>query len=336
MKRFIPYIIVFVLLLSAGMTASCSAAKPASQNTNDCTQPPAVAQSANPLPTQAPPAATPAAAPSNWDTVLNIAIAHPTNILGFLNEKLGITVGYGGEIHYSNDGGQTWPNAVNTSACRFCLDIVNSQLAWCGGNSQNVRVSRDGGKTWTAVTDIDLGGLHSNISFLDDKTGWISTLSRYACTTDGGKTWKELKLPEGATSIAALSLRTPKDGYLLTLDGLLFTTADGGATWSKQDLGFAKLKIADSRKQPKLYNNVLAVADISFTDEKNGSVVFTGIVPGEGCHTWCMTTTDSGATWKTEEIPAPSFTPAKLFLSKDGKYLTLSSSTNQTVLLKRK
>lgn len=338
MKRFYTYITFLVMLISIVITAGCSAGKLAvAQTANDspqvCTAPPSV----NALPTQTPPAKTPATVMgSNWDVVLDMTITHPVNMVGFLDNNFGVTVGYAGEIHYSNDGGKTWPQAQNSSMCRFCLDIVDSQTIWSGGNGNHVRLSKDGGKTWTAVTDINLGGLHSNISFVDDTTGWVATLYKLASTSDGGKTWKEITRPEGSSGIAAISLRTPKDGYLLSPDGLLYITADGGATWSKQDLKLADLKIADIKKQPKLSKNTLAVADISFNDDKNGTVVLIGMLPGDGYRAWCLTTNDGGATWKSALIPKPSFLPSKLFLTKDGMYLTLSSSTNQTVVLKRK
>lgn len=335
MKRFCPYIILAVFLLSVAVTAGCSAATPAGQTADIGTQTSETIDSVSKSPAETSPDQTPAAAGSGWDVVLTMAISQPANMVGFLNEKQGITVGYAGEIHYTDDGGQTWPQAENNSLCRFCLDIVDSNIVWSGGNGNNVRMSNDGGKTWNAVTDIDLGGAHTNISFVDNTTGWIASLNKLAATADGGKTWKELVVPDGASGIAAICLRTPKDGYLLAHNGLFFITADGGATWSKQDLGFANYKIADQKKQPSLYKTNNALADISFTDEKSGTIVFIGLIPGEGNHAWCLTTADGGETWKSEMIPQTGFSPNKLFLSKDGKYLTLCSNTNQTVVLKR-
>jgi photosystem II stability/assembly factor-like uncharacterized protein len=271
---------------------------------------------------------------SAWTNILDIEITHPTNIVGFLNETIGITVGYNGEVHCSNDAGQTWPEAENSSKCLFGLDIVDDNLIWAAGNGNNIRVSNDGGQTWSAVSDIDLGGKHSYIDFLDDKIGWVASLSKLAVTIDGATTWTQIELPEGASSIAAISLRTPKDGYLLSHDGLLFITTDSGATWSSHDLGLKNFEIVDMKQEPKLSKNTIALADIAFTDEHNGTVVFIGMLPGKGFKTVCLATSDGGATWESEVIPDAGFAPAKVFFSSDGKYLTLSSNTNQTVVFK--
>lgn len=79
---------------------------------------------------------------SNWTVVVENKIGHRNYIGGFLDDTFGITVGYSGEIHYTNDGGQTWPKAQNSSACRYSLDIVDENLAWCGGNAFQHRFRR--------------------------------------------------------------------------------------------------------------------------------------------------------------------------------------------------
>ncbi len=272
----------------------------------------------------------------DWTLVADNTISHVMNIGGYLNDQYGITVGYGGEIHYTNDGGKTWPNAQNNSACRFSLDIVDENLMWCGGNGGNVRVSKDGGKTWSAVTDINLGGMHSCIDFLDDTTGWITTSIKIAATKDGGQTWTELTLPEEAKGIGTVCLRTPEDGYLLSNNGLLFITSDGGTTWTKHDLGFDRYGlIADMKGTPGLFKSNTALADISFTDENNGIMVFAGTKPGEGNITWCLRTTDGGNTWDSELFPTvEDYSVTRVFLSNDGEYLTLGDNVNRIMVYK--
>ena len=312
---------------SADQTAGSSENKPENQSTQETAEDDAVKSNE---------AATPPPE-SSWSVVKETKISHETNIEGFLNEEYGITVGYGGEIHYSSDGGQTWPESENSSMCRFCLDIVNENLAWCGGNGYNVRVSSDGGKTWSAVSDISLNGAHSNIDFVDDTTGWITSLTKCVVTKDAGVTWADLTLPEDLKGIAAICLRTPDDGYMLSHDGLFFTTSDGGATWSKQDLGIENYEIVDTKNNPGIMKNNVALADISFSDKDNGVIVFTGVKTGEGYKTWCLTTDDGGATWASELItPVEGFSPTKVFISGDGKYLTLGTYNKQVIVMKRK
>jgi photosystem II stability/assembly factor-like uncharacterized protein len=329
-----------VLLLAAILTG-CSSTVPAVQTVQETQEAMQTPETAEPAPqpsvAENTPSVDPPPAESSWTPVLECAITHPAYLAGFYNEDYGITVGRTGEIHYTGDGGQTWPESENSSQCRFCLDIVDENIAWCGGNGGNVRLSSDGGKTWTAVSDINMITGHANIDFVDDSAGWVATPSRLAGTADGGDTWTEISLPEDAEGIAAICLRTPENGYLLSRNGMLYITGDGGATWRGQDLGLKDYDIIDMQEQPKLSKSTPTQADISFVDEMNGTIVFIGMsASGKGYLTWCLTTNDGGATWESELIPLADIKPAKVFLTGDGKYLTLCDGSNNTVVLKRK
>ena len=326
-KIFLICLMVTLLISGLALVGCTSQVKPVDQTP--------AADEATPTPE-----ATPEPTPEpSWTMINEVKVDHMTNVEGFLNENFAITVGYSGEIHYSNDGGKTWPRAENASMCRFSLDIVDENLAWSGGNGNQIRVTKDGGKTWSAVTDFYAGGMHSHINFIDDKTGWVAASKKFASTTDGGVTWTEMKLPEGVKSIGAISLRTANDGYFLSLDGQFFTTSDAGQTWNKQqDLGFDKFKIVDINNKIGMLNvSQVPVAEINFTDANNGMVTFIGLVQGEGFKTWAMTTADGGSTWSSEQIILPDdFVATTLFLTKDGKYLTLSTNSKRVLVLKHK
>lgn len=338
MKRMIIQSIIAMTLVMTFLMAGCSVTMPpaAAAATGETSSAQSTAQ-----PTNSPEAdiAEPAVEQTegiSWTTLLDTQITHPTNMTGFFNENYAITVGPSGEIHYSVDGGKTWPESENSSFCRFSLDIVDESLVWAAGAGNHVRVSKDGGKTWTAASDLTMGGGHSNIDFVDDTTGWITTLAKCAVTKDGGATWTELALPEELKSIAATCLRTEQDGYILTHDGLLFTTTDGGASWSKRDLEITKYKVYNTKKSPELDKNNIALADISFSDKENGIIVFAGIEPGVGYKTWCLTTSDGGTTWASELLEkVEDFNPVRVFISGDGKTLTLSTVNNRCLVLQR-
>lgn len=276
------------------------------------------------------------ASAAEWTIVLDSNIAHSSNIEGFLNENCGLTVGFGGEIHYSNDQGQSWPRSENSSMCRYCLDIVDEDLAWSGGNGNNVRVTKDGGKTWSEVTDINLNSIHLGIDFLDDKVGWIASRKKCASTNDGGATWTELTLPEDRGNIVAICLRTPEDGYFMTTKGILYITADGGLTWTSKDMNFESYGVIDEKGNAGLYTSNVSLADIYFSDEDNGVIIFSGIVSGEGTKTFCLTTNDGGESWTSEEFkPKDGFIANRVYFSNDGTYLTLGSNDKKLLVMKR-
>lgn len=333
--------LLLCVIMLFGCVAAQSAAAPSEPAQNEA--PPSAAEQSAPiesaepaqaesLPEEAPETAE---ASGSWVYVTGSASDYDVNIEGFLNESFGITAGRTGETHYTTDGGKTWPRSENMSMCRFSIDIVDENLVWNGGNGSQIRVSKDGGKTYSAVTDLPLGGSVSNLDFIDEITGWACTTGKCASTADGGMTWTPMTLPEEAKGIAALSLRTPADGYIFSRNGLFLTTHDGGATWDVKDVGMADYKVVDEKNEPGLYKFSAAVADIAFTDEQNGTLVFTGIVPGEGTLVWCLKTQDGGAQWTAEQVAVPQdFKTSRLYLSADGKYLTLGSFSKDMILFK--
>ncbi len=268
----------------------------------------------------------------SWETISEFQIAHPTHYTGFFNETLGITSGPNGEVHYTKDGGKTWPQGDNTSMCRFGLDIVNENIAWNCGNGGNVRVTIDGGKSWKETSDFgDFEPDHCRfLSFLNEQTGWIASPTRLASTNDGGKIWHEMNIPEGANEIASIYLRTPNEGYLMDSNGILYITGDSGNTWSSQDLGFGKLNLKDGK------NINVPNSAICFNNSNNGIIVI-NTKDNDVWKTCVFHTSDSGKIWSQEELHlSDTFSKMlKVYISKDGKLLTLSNIDNNTIILKR-
>ena len=250
-------------------------------------------------------------------------------VAGFLDETHGITVGYSGEVHYTTDGGRTWPAAANQSLCRFGLDIVSPQAAWHCGNG-GIGFSSDGGKTWTN----EKGTYYTSdsypcrfLSFLDARTGWAANDSDLTRIDNGGDTWTAIKLPTGfGGSIAAINLRTVKDGYVLDSAGDVWITADGGKTWTSRPLGLAGGAIATSK---------LPLAVVHFSDAANGVVV--ARLAGIAAKFVALRTADGGATWQTEPFGlalGATDDVTSLFLAHDGIDLTVLDSNNAVTMLR--
>ena len=267
-----------------------------------------------------------ASAKGQWEVLIPKAIdGVKVRMAGFHNEKYGVWGGAGdeGAQHYTLDGGKTW-TAAKTGGCMFSVDIVDVNIIWqscLSGTSLTV----DGGKNWKVIAK-DVGGLASILAFADDKTGWVGKEDKYKVTRDGGKTWGDLKLPDGVTAVAAISLRTPTDGYLISKDGILYITKDCGKTWVSRSLGL---------KNPVIqgFGNVWVEtpqAAVRFTDAKNGLVVL-GLSGNDNMI--ALRTADGGKTWKKESVPAKTGKP---FISRDGKYLTVSKWQVGLTLLKAK
>jgi photosystem II stability/assembly factor-like uncharacterized protein len=190
---------------------------------------------------------------------------------------------------------------------------------------KNVSVSTDGGKTWKAIAE-KAGGMGCILSFADAKTGLFGSGVKFQMTTDGGATWKELNLPKDVGKAAAISLRTPADGYLVDQNGILHITRDGGKTWSSQSLGLDVPSILGFATGA--FVNETPQAAVRFLDADHGLVVL-GLSGKTGM--MALRTADGGKTWKEESLPAELGTP---YISRDGKFLTVNQWGKGLALLK--
>jgi photosystem II stability/assembly factor-like uncharacterized protein len=301
-------LMVSLVLFSLVAAAGCAPA---------ATPPPPTAALALP-----PPAA--AEDTSLWKVAQQVKVKHATTVTAFLDDTLGITAGYAGEVHYTADGGQTWPRAQNASMCRFGLDIVNRNLAWHVGNGGNVRVSTDGGQKWTAVANLSSSGISQFISFIDAKTGWAANQTTLWATADGAQKWTAVALPEGAKKLVEIALRTASAGYLLDEAGVLYITQDGGQHWSSQALELKDGALA-LIKEPH-------GAALRFFDADHGLII-ASLAGGGSRKLVALRTADGGKTWQKEDmsVPAPI---GSLYLTHDGTTLTIFDTTNQVTVLR--
>lgn len=270
-----------------------------------------------------------------WTTVTRCNTDFENNLDAFINETDGITVGRYGTIKYTRDSGKTWTQTDKDMYSHFNVDYVTNDLIWCGGEYNHIKLSRDGGKSWTPMPDFSMAVVVSNIDFLDDKVGWATTTDRPASTTDGGKTWERIYLPDGADGVVALCLRTKNDGYVYSRNGIFCITHDGGKTWETTDTHIEDFNFFNQRKEPKLIEISAAICDIVFTDENNGIIVFAGACYGNGSEVWCLRTKDGGKTFTREQVPVDEgFETKRVFLTEDGQYLTLGNYDKEIIVMK--
>jgi photosystem II stability/assembly factor-like uncharacterized protein len=191
---------------------------------------------------------------------------------------------------------------------------------------QNLSLSEDGGKTWSKIPD-KAGGFGCLLAFADTKTGWLGFGNKFQMTTDGGTSWKDLILPRDVSKVAAISLRTPKDGYLVDDNGVLHVTQNGGGTWSSQSLGLENPGIMGFVSEG--FVNEIPQAAVRFSNAKDGLVVLG--LSGK-TNMIALRTADGGKTWKEESLPAKLFGAA--YISRDGKFVTINKWGEGTTLLK--
>jgi photosystem II stability/assembly factor-like uncharacterized protein len=318
MKRYLVTIVGLLALLVSLTGCGAPAATPL---------PAASAQATDPAPAIA---AVPVEGDSPWKVVLQTRVTQPVRMAAFLDETFGLTGGpdYAGRAQHTTDGGQTWTMAEDSAGCLFALDIVDAQSVWeC--NASDVRVSTDGGHTWPGKPG-GRGQPFCQVSSVDNKAAWYLSPGTLEATTDGGTTWEEVNLPAGVLPgrILAISLRAPKEGYVLDSAGNLYTTLNGGQSWSSQNLGL-KERYANMEPMP---SGGIAPAAMRFFDADRGVIVMS-LVGGGASEVVALRTADGGRTWVEESVPAELGTA---YLTRDGKLLTIHAffNTGQITVLR--
>jgi photosystem II stability/assembly factor-like uncharacterized protein len=202
-------------------------------------------------------------------TMAQLPGATATGGLAFVSATTGYVTGssqacFGG-VWESTDGGSTWgllPASCSRGYRLHALDFVDASTGFAAGGRnqkwgnppwQAVMVTRDGGRTWQVVyTDSaqhdPFGDAITRLHFADAQHGWAATggcvmgqntpcAGEVLVTSDGGETWRSAA--QSATHLATVgTTQAWAVPAMAAGSGLLWTTADGGATW--QPLGRAE------------------------------------------------------------------------------------------------
>jgi hypothetical protein len=255
---------------------------------------------------------------------------------GFFDAQHGIAVGYAGGIHFTSDGGATWQVGANDSMCLFGLEIVDANTAYTCGNGKNIRTTKDGGKTWTARAD--WGDMEPQqcryLSFVDANTGWAANPTSLAATKDGGATWQAVTLSPMMNGILGLSLVSADEGFLMDANGNLFHTADGGKNWLMISSAFGVAM--GINPHIGLNQDRSPLLAVRFQDVQHGLIAFRNAVTDPDGKTTVdirvMRTEDGGLNFSSETLPGFSAN-YMMFLSRDGKYLTLTDTIKTEIIV---
>jgi photosystem II stability/assembly factor-like uncharacterized protein len=208
----------------------------------------------------------------------------------FIDENTGWSVGDGGIILKTMDGGENWElQTSGTEEDLYCVFFVDSAIGWVAGTHGAILKSTDGGINWTSQNSGTIY-IQFSIFFVDQSTGWAcgngGTLLN---TTDGGENWEPQNISFDGT-ISCLDFVDSLYGWAATSQSgapetTILKTTNGGNNWELITI-------------PMLIP--LPVFSVDFIDRNTGWVV--------GLYEIIYKSTDGGNNW-FEQLFGLSSTP---------------------------
>ena len=181
--------------------------------------------------------------------------------------------------------------------------LTDAQHGWVLSDGR-LFLTADGGSTWTFALDLADASSIPLITFLDADHGWLVPLLGTEVgsfevdrTLDGGLTWQKASVPEAWGIPSGLTFFDATHGLLAfegagAKPGSLWSTSDGGATWTKA----GALPVA-------------IIGSVSFSEGGKDGWALAASDPnppaGRRTANELYVTHDEGATWHLSPLPAP-------------------------------
>lgn len=176
----------------------------------------------------------------------------------FVSPDTGWVVNGGGEVHRTNNGGNTWTLQAILPHYLRCVGFANSLNGWAGtlfvavGQSEpQLYATNTGGAAWTPVLNIPpplpegICGLSVvNSSVVYGCGAYYGPPARMIKTTDGGLTWTSWDMTPYCSSLIDCYFFDENNGFAVgglgpslgDRQAIILATTDGGATWERRHL----------------------------------------------------------------------------------------------------
>jgi photosystem II stability/assembly factor-like uncharacterized protein len=165
----------------------------------------------------------------NWHVGFNETPYQASDVF-FTNDLIGYTVGEGGTIRKTTDGGTSWLSQTsNASGILRSVYFVNSDFGIVVGDNGTLLRTIDGGINWISQGGVTSEALNA-VFFTDANTGFaVGTNGVIIKTTDKGVNWtKKGSITNGLSSVHFPSANV---GYALSGNGV-YKTINAGESWS--------------------------------------------------------------------------------------------------------
>lgn len=172
-------------------------------------------------------------------------------------------------IYRTSDGGLSWQEVAQPTGNKneyAGVSSINDNTGYFFNGWGHLWVTHDGGRTKEVVDDTDS---HSHsFQFISATEGWKIQDQMLYATADAGHTWHRIHLD---FAVDDYDLVTTRSAWVIVGHKQLFSTTDGGESWTAYDLGSVNPN------------------GIAFADAKHGWLVddhVTRYHTGDGGQTW--------------------------------------------------
>lgn len=179
-----------------------------------------------------------------------------------------------------------------TMAWLHAVYFLDENRGWVAGSNGTMLETADGGQTWRAASRRPTEDTIRDIYFEDSQTGWIvcerdmyklrtreEARTYLMKTVDGARTWEKVNLAHADARLVRAVFAKGGRAWAFGEAGILYTTRDGGASWSR-------------KPSPTRY----LLLGGTFLDGENGWLV--------GARSTILQTFDGGETWRAGMVDA--------------------------------
>jgi photosystem II stability/assembly factor-like uncharacterized protein len=219
----------------------------------------------------------------HW-TVSQLPTSEDLRDAWFVDDKVGFALDAGGGVLRTLDGGAGWSSiATGTDVHPNAIYAVDQNVVLLFGPKGVRRSASSSAPSFDLVESKAASG--ATLADYDRTSG--AALFAYGrrvliVTRDGGTSWKRVTAPVRNARYRRVDFVTDRLGFALLESGRLFTTANGGKTWSEV-----------------IATGTLGAYDMAFGDAGHGFLSLEKFGLG-GRAGWVLHTSDGGATWRPQ------------------------------------
>lgn len=153
--------------------------------------------------------------------------------VSFSDNLNGYTVGVGGTVLQTTDGGGTWAaDVVGTNSDLNDVFTLNNTHTWIVGNMpDSILFTSNGGTSWQ-LQNTGSNEYLTDVYFIDAQTGWaVGTNGVILNSVNGGQNWS-VQTSNTSLVLNSVFFTDALNGWVVGEQGLILRSIDGGANWN--------------------------------------------------------------------------------------------------------